>query len=299
MLHKACTKCKRELPATTDYFYKSKKGKFGLRSICKECLGSKFGKNKNIPIKTANSNFKICTKCNKELPRTNEYFSIRHRYGKEDFSSWCKECSNKSSKEWKKENLSKVKIYNKKYGENYYKENKEKLIEYTRQYNLNNKEKIKIYKIKNKEHYTELRKKYYKNNKEYYLNKTREWIKNNPEKIKIIYAKQRHKRKILKNGLPIKFNLNDWEKCKKYFNNKCAYCGKELPLSQDHFIPLSKGGEYTINNIIPACKSCNSQKNAKSFFEWYPKCNSFNKERQQKILKYLGYKNNTQQLSII
>jgi 5-methylcytosine-specific restriction endonuclease McrA len=85
------------------------------------------------------------------------------------------------------------------------------------------------------------------------------------------------------------------------FDNKCAYCGKEKPLAQDHFVPLSKGGEYTNNNIICSCKSCNSSKSDKDFFEWYPEQLFYSKEREAKILKYLNYdkKTQTQQLALI
>ena len=34
---KTCTICKAELPATTEYFFKEKRGKYGLRSKCKPC----------------------------------------------------------------------------------------------------------------------------------------------------------------------------------------------------------------------------------------------------------------------
>jgi hypothetical protein len=34
---KICTKCKKELPATGEYFQRNKDGKFGLRSTCKTC----------------------------------------------------------------------------------------------------------------------------------------------------------------------------------------------------------------------------------------------------------------------
>ena len=35
---KTCTKCGEIFPATAEYFYKFKKGKYGLRSECKKCL---------------------------------------------------------------------------------------------------------------------------------------------------------------------------------------------------------------------------------------------------------------------
>jgi len=38
---KICATCKRELPATTEYFYKSKNHKDGLRYSCKECWSKK------------------------------------------------------------------------------------------------------------------------------------------------------------------------------------------------------------------------------------------------------------------
>ena len=34
---KQCTKCGRKLPATTEFFYRNKGGKWGLRVECKEC----------------------------------------------------------------------------------------------------------------------------------------------------------------------------------------------------------------------------------------------------------------------
>lgn len=34
---KVCSKCKQEFPATRDYFYRQKGGKYGLRGICIDC----------------------------------------------------------------------------------------------------------------------------------------------------------------------------------------------------------------------------------------------------------------------
>ena len=62
-----------------------------------------------------------------------------------------------------------------------------------------------------------------------------------------------------------------------------------MPLEQEHFIPLSKGGGYSMGNIIPACRACNASKSDKDFFEWYPEYKYYSEERENKILDFLGY----------
>ena len=41
----------------------------------------------------------------------------------------------------------------------------------------------------------------------------------------------------------------------------CAYCGaiNEL-LQRDCVLPVSRGGRYTLMNVVPACRSCNTSK---------------------------------------
>jgi hypothetical protein len=116
------------------------------------------------------------------------------------------------------------------------------------------------------------------------------------DRIKIYRAKNsekfnmyRHKRRSQKESLAQDYNMSLWEECKIYFKCKCAYCGSNENLSQEHFVPVSKNGEYTKNNIIPACGSCNSSKCGRDFFEWYPKQPFYSKKRERKILKYLNY----------
>jgi 5-methylcytosine-specific restriction endonuclease McrA len=41
----------------------------------------------------------------------------------------------------------------------------------------------------------------------------------------------------------------------------CAYCGAtDARLQRDCVLPLSRGGRYTLENIVPACRSCNASK---------------------------------------
>lgn len=43
--------------------------------------------------------------------------------------------------------------------------------------------------------------------------------------------------------------------------NGCAYCGVTgKPLQRDCILPISRGGRYTLDNIAPACGSCNASK---------------------------------------
>ena len=40
----------------------------------------------------------------------------------------------------------------------------------------------------------------------------------------------------------------------------CVYCGSEDHLQCDHDVPVSKGGETTLENLVTACRVCNSRK---------------------------------------
>jgi 5-methylcytosine-specific restriction endonuclease McrA len=41
----------------------------------------------------------------------------------------------------------------------------------------------------------------------------------------------------------------------------CAYCGaRGQQLQRDCVLALSRGGRYTLDNVVPACASCNASK---------------------------------------
>ena len=55
--------------------------------------------------------------------------------------------------------------------------------------------------------------------------------------------------------------LNVWE--------GCAYCQATGPaLQRDCVQPISRGGRYTVDNVVPACASCNASKHNSEVTGW-------------------------------
>ena len=65
------------------------------------------------------------------------------------------------------------------------------------------------------------------------------------------------------------FTKQDWDAALKFFDYRCAYCGADAPLQEDHFIPLSfslvfpRARLHSAGNIVPACAPCNLCKGRK------------------------------------
>jgi 5-methylcytosine-specific restriction endonuclease McrA len=49
----------------------------------------------------------------------------------------------------------------------------------------------------------------------------------------------------------------------------CAYCGAtDGPLQRDCVMAISRGGRYTVDNVVPACASCNTSKCSDEVTGW-------------------------------
>lgn len=248
MLTKICTKCGREKPATSDNFHKHKLGKFGLNPSCRECI------NKH-PVKIAKPSYKFCSKCGKEKPANTDYF-IKKDSARDGLLSACKECKNKEVRD-------------------YYAANKEKMRLRAKTYKQQNKEKISLYN-----------KQYAEQNKTAIRNRMSAWCRtDNGRSLK---RNNERKRTMIIKKLPSNFTFEDWIACLGFFENSCAYCGEQTEnLEQDHFVPVSCGGEYTIENIVPACKPCNLSKGSRDFWEWYKVQSFYSADRISRIMKFL------------
>ncbi|MGE2835081.1 HNH endonuclease [Mycobacterium sp. SMC-4] len=53
---------------------------------------------------------------------------------------------------------------------------------------------------------------------------------------------------------------DQWSRIKTAWDG-CAYCGTTAGVMQrDCVIAISRGGRYTVDNVVPACGSCNASK---------------------------------------
>lgn len=174
---------------------------------------------------------------------------------------YCAFCCQEKPQESFKVNKSKChdcyKQYHRDYQKQYRKENKQKELVRARELYQINKPKVLARKRKD-----------YVNNRDKNIARKLAWQKRNPELCRL--SSQRRRAKLYQNGVYV-ISSKDLRRLK---NSPCFYCGESKPrMTFDHIIPIVKGGNHSIGNLLPACTPCNSSKNDKLLIEW--KYNSF------------------------
>jgi len=94
------------------------------------------------------------------------------------------------------------------------------------------------------------------------LENHRYWRKT--EKGKANSQRGKTKRRAKERNIINTLTSQEWLDILEEYNYRCAYCDVEFDIenmsTQDHIIPISKGGDNTKDNVVPACKGCNSKK---------------------------------------
>ena len=63
-------------------------------------------------------------------------------------------------------------------------------------------------------------------------------------------------------------SVEQWEALREAWGG-CAYCGAVgVSLQRDCVLPIANGGRYTLDNIAPACRSCNASKCNQEVTSW-------------------------------
>ena len=102
-----------------------------------------------------------------------------------------------------------------------------------------------------------------KNDKRFSRGEKSHFWKGGISKNKTFYRRQRH---YFERNAIGSHTFGEWETLKAQYDWICQMCGRKEPnikLTEDHIIPLSKGGSNNIENIQPLCGSCNSKKGNK------------------------------------
>ena len=69
--------------------------------------------------------------------------------------------------------------------------------------------------------------------------------------------------------------LADDERLKMILPQACCYCGASSSLAADHLIPRKRGGPEAGDNLVWACRPCNSSKHAIDVLVWLEKRSQF------------------------
>ena len=107
---KRCSRCKQDLPATTEYFARSKPDKDGLFSYCKKCTAERRATNRGkYPLFE-----KKCSRCKENFRATTDYFYIS-RNVRTGLAAYCISCTSEDRLEYYHKYPEKHKIRKKKY----------------------------------------------------------------------------------------------------------------------------------------------------------------------------------------
>lgn len=245
---KTCTKCGKSLPATPEYFHRTKSTNDGLHTRCKPCRTAQDRAYWHANAADINARRRAAYPEHRErniLYHRRWRTEQRQKYldGKRRWYEANREHDNAKSRKWREKN-------------------RERKAAYDRAYADQNREKIRA-------------------KKQRWERKMRSQRRKNPEMLHSYRTRKRlseQVRKARKLGLASQFCEADWQHALAYFDNCCAVCGRRLDglfhtAAADHWIPLSSPDcPGTVpSNIVPLCHGidgCNNSKHSRNPGEW-------------------------------
>ena len=183
---------------------------------------------------------KTCSKCRIEK-LISEFWKKANR--PDGLRSACIDCEKADAEIWRKANPD--------YQKNHYQENKEQILA-----------RMKRRRIAHPEFHRTASKHYAEKNKEKIAKMNSDWVRNNPEKNRTKRARRRASELAAKGYVVTPKEMGE------LYRRNCIYCGSMEKIEIDHVIPLSRGGNHSIGNLVPSCQYCNRSKGSKTIMEW-------------------------------
>lgn len=293
MSMKQCRICGDWKPNTSEYFKPRDKGTGRLRNECRVCIAEKarmrYAEKHGLqPKPFCSEGYKPCVTCGECKPATSEYFQPRDDGSRDGLRGQCRDCQRIRKNEWRE---AQPEEYHQRQRERQLAihhthmqndpEYRRARRERSRIYRENNSEKVRlsnrlqkrerrkdpelraIDNARVREYESRMRDDLDWRNRQRELN--RQWTqlrRSDPDYLSRKRLKDRvfaSRRRARKRALPSDFTKQDWYRALDYFEHRCAVCGRAPDfwtiLAADHWIPLSKGGGTTKDNIVPLCHS--------------------------------------------
>lgn len=199
---------------------------------------------------------RICSKCGKSKPETEEFFRRRGTKDRGGLRPDCRECSTARDRAYYAANTGKHKAK-------------------CAAYRAANKAKIKAreaaYMATPEGRATRM-----KHVRRY----------NQSEAGRLAFVLAAHRRRARIKQVRNDFTAEDWFDILTSFGAECAYCGSTVSITQDHVKAIAVGGPNTKTNVVPACGSCNSRKFVTDMQTWYRAQSFFDAARLDRILTH-------------
>ena len=254
-------------------------------AICRKC-GVELVKNENWWPSNAELGNCICIECATAYSRQyrkehkEEIAAQRCKYGAEHKKEIAAR-RRKYEAEHKKETAARHREYRAEhkeeraaYDRQYCREHREEKAKYDRQYCQERSEEIAARKHRYYKAHQEERAAYKRQYRKEHSEKEaarerkreRRWYHENLEEARARVREKVNRRRARTVGATIE--LVDDLKIYELYNHTCVYCGSKEDLTLDHIVSLAAGGAHAEDNLVVACRSCNSSKYIKPLEEW-------------------------------
>lgn len=106
--------------------------------------------------------------------------------------------------------------------------------------------------------------KWSRENRERMNERAREWRAKNPESK----LETQRRRRAVASGAVSTLTRAEWAGRLEEYGGMCAHCVVCPATEMDHVVPLARGGDHELENVVPACRSCNARKSDLSLLEY-------------------------------